>query len=133
MRADEAGFSYVRNGSLVLAFSDEELASIRRLVARAAENGVEGVRELDAAEVRALEPHASPHVRGGLLAETGANLRPVRGCPVLGRAGGAARHGVPLQRARRVRRAPGRGLALVRALSAVHLDRRAVRGAQLML
>ena len=58
--ADELGFSYVRNGSLVLAFSDEELASIRRLVARAAENGVEGVRELDAAEVRALEPHASP-------------------------------------------------------------------------
>ena len=60
----------------------------------------------------------------------GRHLRPVRGCPVLGRAGGAARHGVPLQRARRVRRAPGRGLALVRALSAVHLDRRAVRGAR---
>ena len=74
--ADELGFSYVRNGSLVLAFSDEELASIRRLVARAAENGVEGVRELDAAEVRALEPHASPHVRGGLLAETGAICDP---------------------------------------------------------
>ena len=70
--ADELGFSYVRNGSLVLAFSDEELASIRRLVARAAENGVEGVRELDAA----LEPHASPHVRGGLLAETGAICDP---------------------------------------------------------
>lgn len=50
--------------------------SIRRLVARAAENGVEGVRELDAAEVRALEPHASPHVRGGLLAETGAICDP---------------------------------------------------------
>ncbi|MFQ9180783.1 MAG: NAD(P)/FAD-dependent oxidoreductase [Eggerthella lenta] len=74
--ADELGFSYVRNGSLVLAFSDEELASIRRLEARAAENGVEGVRELDAAEVRALEPHASPHVRGGLLAETGAICDP---------------------------------------------------------
>ena len=74
--ADELGFSYVRNGSLVLAFSDEELASIRRLVARAAENGVEGVRELDAAEVCALEPHASPHVRGGLLAETGAICDP---------------------------------------------------------
>ena len=74
--ADELGFSYVRNGSLVLAFSDEELASIRRLVARAAENGVEGVRELDAAEVRALEPHASPLVRGGLLAETGAICDP---------------------------------------------------------
>lgn len=74
--ADDLGFSYVRNGSLVLAFSDEELASVRRLVARAAENGVEGVRELDAAEVRALEPQASPLVRGGLLAETGAICDP---------------------------------------------------------
>lgn len=73
---DELGFSYVRNGSLVLAFSDEELASVRRLVARAAENGVEGVRELEAAEVRALEPHASPLVRGALLAETGAICDP---------------------------------------------------------
>lgn len=74
--ADELGFSYVRNGSLVLAFSDEELASVRRLAARAAENGVEGVRELDAAEVRSLEPQASPLVRGGLLAETGAICDP---------------------------------------------------------
>ena len=74
--ADELGFSYVRNGSLVLAFSDEELASVRRLVARAAQNGVEGVRELDAAEVRALEPRVSPLVRGGLIAETGAICDP---------------------------------------------------------
>lgn len=74
--ADELGFSYVRNGSLVLAFSDEERASVRRLVARAAENGVEGVRELDAADVRALEPQVSPLVRGGLVAETGAICDP---------------------------------------------------------
>ncbi|WP_270298347.1 NAD(P)/FAD-dependent oxidoreductase, partial [Eggerthella sinensis] len=40
--ADDLGFSYVRNGSLVLAFSDEERASVRRLVARAVENGVPG-------------------------------------------------------------------------------------------
>ena len=74
--ADDLGFSYVRNGSLVLAFSDEERASVRRLVARAVENGVPGVRELDAAEVRALEPEASPLVRGGLVAETGAICDP---------------------------------------------------------
>lgn len=74
--ADELGFSYRRNGSLVLAFSDEELASVRALVARAARNGVEGVRELDAPAVRALEPHASPLVRGALFAETGAICDP---------------------------------------------------------
>lgn len=74
--ADDLGFSYICNGSLVLAFSDEELASVRRLVARAEQNGVEGVRELDASEVRSLEPQVSPLVRGGLLAETGAICDP---------------------------------------------------------
>lgn len=74
--ADELGFAYRRNGSLVLAFTDEELASVRALVARAADNGVEGVRELDAAAVRALEPAVAPSVRGALLAGTGAICDP---------------------------------------------------------
>ena len=74
--ADELGFAYRRNGSLVLAFSDEELASVRALVARAARNGVEGVRELDADEVRALEPQVDAAVKGALFAETGAICDP---------------------------------------------------------
>ena len=74
--ADELGFSYQRNGSLVLAFSDEELASVRALVQRAGENGVEGVRLLTADEVRALEPAVTPSVRGALLAETAAICDP---------------------------------------------------------
>ncbi len=74
--ADELGFAYRRNGSLVLAFSDEELASVRALVVRGAENGVEGVRELGAAEVRALEPQVDAGVRGALLADTGAICDP---------------------------------------------------------
>lgn len=74
--ADELGFTYQRNGSLVLAFSDEELASVRMLVARAVENGVSGVRELSAEEVRTLEPNVNISVRGALLAETGAICDP---------------------------------------------------------
>ena len=74
--ADELGFAYRRNGSLVLAFSDEELASVRTLVARGAENGIEGVRELSGDEVRALEPNAPATVVGALLAETGAICDP---------------------------------------------------------
>lgn len=74
--AEELGFAYRCNGSLVLAFTDEELASVRALVARAAENGVEGVRELDAAEVRTLEPAVAPSAKGALLAETGALCDP---------------------------------------------------------
>lgn len=74
--ADELGFSYLRNGSMVLAFSDEEMAAIRLLTARAAQNGVEGVREVDAAQVRVLEPEVNPRVVGALVAETGAICDP---------------------------------------------------------
>ena len=41
--AEELGFSYVNNGAIVLAFSDEELNALRDLVRRAERNGVEGV------------------------------------------------------------------------------------------
>lgn len=74
--ADELGFSYQRNGSLVLAFSDDDLKSVRGLLARAVANGVAGVRELSADEVLALEPKVNPNVRGALLAETGAICDP---------------------------------------------------------
>lgn len=112
--ADDLGFSYVRNGSLVLAFSDEERASVRRLVARAVENGVPGVRELDAAEVRALEPEVSPLVRGGLVAETGAICDPYE--VALRAAEQAAEHGTTFRFNERVvsveRLAPERAAAL---------------------
>ena len=62
--ADELGFSYRRNGSLVLAFTDEEMACVRSLVRRAAQNGIDGVRELAPADVRALEPQANPRAKG---------------------------------------------------------------------
>lgn len=74
--AEELGFSYRRNGSMVLAFTEEELAAVRRLAARAERNGVEGVRMLDAAGVRALEPQTGPRALGGLVAETGAICDP---------------------------------------------------------
>ena len=68
--ADELGFAYRRNGSLVLAFSEEEMAAVRSLAARARSNGVEGVSELSGEAVRAMEPHVNPSVKGALLAET---------------------------------------------------------------
>lgn len=74
--ADELGFSYRRNGSMVLAFSESELAGVRRLVDRAQANGIRGVRLLDEAGVRCLEPATGPGVRGALAAETGAICDP---------------------------------------------------------
>ncbi len=74
--ASELGFGYYRNGSLVAAFSDEELAGLDELLARGRANGVEGLRIVDADEARAMEPALSSEVRGALIAETGAICDP---------------------------------------------------------
>ncbi len=74
--ASELGFGYYRNGSMVAAFSDEELAGLDELLARGRANGVEGLRIVDADEARAMEPALSSEVRGALVAETGAVCDP---------------------------------------------------------
>lgn len=74
--ASELGFGYYRNGSMVAAFSDEELAGLDELLARGRANGVEGLRIVDADEARAMEPALSSEVRGALIAETGAICDP---------------------------------------------------------
>ena len=74
--ASELGFGYYRNGSMVAAFSDGELAGLDELLARGRANGIEGLRIVDAAEARAMEPALSPEVCGALVAETGAICDP---------------------------------------------------------
>ena len=74
--ASELGFGYYRNGSMVAAFSDEELAGSDELLARGHANGIEGLRNVDADEARAMEPALSSEVRGALIAETGAICDP---------------------------------------------------------
>ncbi|HIW77374.1 MULTISPECIES: FAD-dependent oxidoreductase [Gordonibacter] len=73
--ADELGFTYQRNGSLVLAFTEEELEAVWALAERGKRNGVEGLRVLTGAEVRALEP-AAGEACGALLADTAAICDP---------------------------------------------------------
>jgi L-2-hydroxyglutarate oxidase LhgO len=46
-------------GKLVVATSDEELPRLDELARRGRENGVAGLRELDAEELRRVEPHAA--------------------------------------------------------------------------
>ena len=67
---------YFRNGSLVVAFSDEELGGLDELLARGRANGIEGLRIIDAEEARSMEPTLSAEVRGALVAETGAICDP---------------------------------------------------------
>ena len=74
--AEELGFAYCNNGSLVLAFTQENLVTLHELINRAAKNGVAGVRFLSAEAVREKEPHLSPLVLGALYAPTGALCNP---------------------------------------------------------
>ncbi len=74
--AEDLGFAYRRNGSLVLAFSEEELATIATLEKRAVLNEVEDCTCISAEEVRALEPNVAPGVMGALYARTGAICDP---------------------------------------------------------
>ena len=67
---------FLRNGSLVVAFSDEERAHLAMLLARGQENGVEGLRILTGEEARALEPALSAEVAWALDVPSGAIVDP---------------------------------------------------------
>ena len=62
----ELGVSYRQNGSLVLAFSEEELAHVQRLYERGVQNGVPGLSILTREELHALEPNVSAEAVGAL-------------------------------------------------------------------
>ena len=62
---------FKRNGSLIVAFSDEELESLNNLYKRGIENKVEGLKILDKQETLNLEPNLKDDVKGALLAPTG--------------------------------------------------------------
>lgn len=76
--ASELGFPYKQNGSIVLAFTDDELQAVCALARRGERNGVEGLRVIDAAELRELEPNVSPEAIGALLAPTGGICDPYK-------------------------------------------------------
>lgn len=74
--AEELGFPLLNNGSLVVAYSAAELETVRDLVARGAQNGIEGVRELSQVELRRKEPNISNEALGALYAPTGSICDP---------------------------------------------------------
>ena len=65
-----------RVGSHVLAFSEQELSTLRALFARGEENGVPGLRLLTGAEARAMEPNLSDAVCGSLYAPSAGIVSP---------------------------------------------------------
>ena len=76
----ELGVKYLRNGSLVIGFNDEDRANVEALVERGINNGVEGVRLVEKDELKALEPNISDAAVCALYAPTGAIVCPYELC-----------------------------------------------------
>lgn len=74
--AEELDFAYRRVGSLVLCMSDEDRPALQKLYENGLANGVEGLRIVEAAELRALEPNVSDAAVAALYAPTGAIVCP---------------------------------------------------------
>lgn len=72
----ELGVKYRRNGSLVVAFAEEELDTLASLLSRGLANGVEGLRILDREELRREEPSIGDEAIAALYAETGGIVCP---------------------------------------------------------
>ncbi len=64
--AAETGIPLERVGALLVAWDDEQLAALPGLADKAAANGYEATRLLDAAQLYAREPHLGPGARGAL-------------------------------------------------------------------
>ncbi len=74
--AKALGVKYRQNGSLVVAFSQEEMETLRALKARGEANGVQGLEIIDGARLRALEGEITDNAVGALFAPTGGIICP---------------------------------------------------------
>lgn len=74
--AQELGVKFVNNGSLVVAFTDEDLQTLQTLKQRGEQNGVPDMEILSKDELKALEPNISDNALGALFAKTGGIICP---------------------------------------------------------
>ncbi|MCD6448997.1 MAG: NAD(P)/FAD-dependent oxidoreductase [Thermotogaceae bacterium] len=65
-----------RTGSLVVAFNNEELETLKELLKRGEINGVPDLKILDRDEVLSMEPHLNPEVKYALYAPTAGVIFP---------------------------------------------------------
>lgn len=91
---------YRKNGSMVLAFCQEDRKCLRKLLDRGEKNGVTDLRLLSGEEARRLEPELSEKVEGALLAPSAAIVNPWE--YALAMAETAVKNGVTLHRLCRV-------------------------------
>ena len=74
---------YRRNGAMVVAFTEDEVQTLKGLYTRGTVNGVKGLRVLTGEEAREREPGLSPEVKGALYAPTSAIISPWEYCLAL--------------------------------------------------
>jgi len=67
---EEHGIPHEICGKIIVATEERELAGLQELLRRGRANGVSGLRELDAEQIREIEPHASG-IRGIHVPTTG--------------------------------------------------------------
>ncbi|MBR3149449.1 MAG: NAD(P)/FAD-dependent oxidoreductase [Eubacterium sp.] len=68
--------AYKQIGSLVVAFTNSEMNTIKELYDRGVKNGVPDMRIVDEAELREMEPLISDEAKGALFAPTAAIVNP---------------------------------------------------------
>jgi len=74
--ASELGVKYKNNGSLVIAFDEEDRKMCEELCVRGTNNGVKNLRVIEKEELKKLEPNISDDVICALYAPTGAIICP---------------------------------------------------------
>ena len=93
--AKELDFHFVRNGSLVVMMSEEDRPALNKLYENGVANGVEGLRIVEQAELRQMEPNISDNAVAALYAPTGGIVCPFGLTYAL--AENAAKNGVQFQ------------------------------------
>ena len=96
----ELDVEYRRCGSMVLAFSEDDIAKLKTLYDQGIKNGVKEMRLLSGEEARTMEPALAETVCGALLAPTAAIVDPWGLC--IAEAEVAVRNGAELKRSSEV-------------------------------
>ena len=72
----ELDFSFIRNGSLILCFSEEDRPNLEALYAHAEKNGVPGCRIIEKEELHEMEPNVSDEAVAAIYCPTGGIVCP---------------------------------------------------------
>ena len=74
--ASELHIDYKNTGSLVVAFSESDMAHVKKLYERGKLNGVPGLEILNQQQLLELEPNINPETQGALLCTSASIISP---------------------------------------------------------